>query len=76
MEETDAWISYQIDRAVTVFGIIVDNALLERMEIGTEGDTVQRYTLNQLLDPEFYLPRPDIETEPFEMTQGMMFDSV
>jgi hypothetical protein len=68
--------AYQIDRAVTTFGIVIDNALQETLEIGDEGKTVDKYTLDQLLDKEFLLPRKGFDDEPFEMVDGMMFDTV
>jgi hypothetical protein len=68
--------AYQIDRAVTTFGIIIDNALQETIPIGDEGKTVDKYTLDQLLDKKFLLPRKDLDTEPFEMVDGMKFDTV
>lgn len=76
MAVTDAWMSYQIDRAVVTFGIAIDNALQERVPIGDDGATVEKYTLEQLLDPEFLLPRPDVDTTPFEAIDGMNFSTV
>jgi hypothetical protein len=68
--------AYQIDRAVVVFGITIDNALLEKIEYGDEGKTADKYTLDQLLDKQFLLPRNGIDDEPFEMVDGMMFDTI
>lgn len=68
--------AYQIDRAVTTFGIIIDNALEEELAIGDEGKTVKKYTLDQLLAKDFLLPRPGIDSEPFEAVDGMLFDTV
>lgn len=68
--------AYQIDRAVTSFGIIIDNALMERVDIGDEGKTVEKYTLDELLRKDFLLPRPGVDTSEMEMVQGMKFDEV
>ena len=68
--------AYQIDRAVTTFGIIIDNALQETIPIGDEGKTVDKYTLDQLLKSDFLLPRSGMDSEPFEAVSGIMFDTV
>ncbi len=73
--EKDEFIAYQIDRAVTVFGIIIDNALLEQLE--TEDDkSIPRYTLDQLLDNSFKLDREGEDSRPLQDVDGMMFDTV
>jgi len=73
--EKDEFIAYQIDRAVICFGIIIDNALLEMLE--TESDkSIPRYTLEQLLDESFLLPRDTEDTREIQDVQGMMFDTV
>lgn len=73
--EKDEFIAYQIDRAVIVFGIIIDNALQEKLE--TEDDnSISRYTLEQLLDNSFMLPREGEDTRPLQDVQGMIFDVV
>ena len=76
MSETDPWMAYQIDRAVTSFGIVIDNALQERVSMGDDSKTTERYTLEQLLSKDFKLPRPEVDTEALEMVDGMMYDSV
>lgn len=56
----DEWTAYQLDNAVNLFGITLENALLERDRVGS-GANVEykpRYTLETLLDPAFRLPRP------------------
>jgi hypothetical protein len=55
----DSLAAYLFDGAVVTLGNIVENSLLETDESGS-GDTkkrVNRYTLDQLLDPKFHLPR-------------------
>ena len=52
--------AYCLDGAVVTLGTVIENALLERVESG-EGATftsAPKYTLEQLLDPAFTLPRP------------------
>lgn len=52
--------AYCIDNAVRVFGVLIENALEERVNNGTK-DKPQwepRYTLQQLLSPHFHLPEP------------------
>ena len=68
--------SYQIDRAVTTFGIIIDNALQETIEYGDEGKTASKYTLAQLLKKDFMLPRAGVDEEGIELVDGIMFDTV
>lgn len=69
-----------LDNCVLAFGTIVENALLERDEIGSgQGKTwANRYQLSQLLDPEFKLPRPEEEEESdISMpVEGIIFDEV
>lgn len=73
--EEDEFLAYQIDRAVIVFGITIDNALQEKLE--TEDDkSIDRYTLEQLLDNSFLLPREEEDTRPLQDVQGMIFDTV
>ncbi len=73
--EKDEFIAYQIDRAVTCFGIIIDNALMETLE--TENDkSIPKYTLEKLLDESFFLPRATEDTREIQDVQGMMFDTV
>jgi len=54
------WESFQFDQAVVLFGIIVKNAASEMQETGPKGNTrmVNRYELDQILDPAFRLPMP------------------
>ena len=55
----DALAAYCFDGAVTALGLVIETALGERVPaLGAKGATVPRYTLAQLLDPAFTLPRP------------------
>jgi hypothetical protein len=51
---------YLLNKVVTWFGITIENALAERVNVGSEKEPHMeaRYTLSQLLDPSFRLPRP------------------
>lgn len=55
--------AYQFDRAVTTFGRIIANAIQETVEVGSGHNKTrhQRYTLAQLLDDTFALPRKQDE---------------
>lgn len=57
--------AYLFDGAVITFGSIVESALHERIEVGS-GDSkkfVDKYTLKQLLEPSFKLPREDRQAQ-------------
>jgi hypothetical protein len=52
--------AYCLDGATATFGITVENALAETVEVGI-GETkkhVAKYTIGKLLGPNFVLPRP------------------
>ena len=69
LEVTDTIAAYCLDKAVLTFGIIIENALQERDKVGVGKDVEYRdkYTLSQLLDPKFKMPRPQPR---MGMTQG------
>lgn len=52
--------AYCFDEAITTCGIVVDNAVAERTKVIVNGKTEYRpkYTIEQVLDEHFYLPRP------------------
>lgn len=54
------------------FGITIENALGEREKVTVGKDTEYRplYTLSQLLDPAFRLPRPQPEPRKATQTQA------
>lgn len=60
LQETDTIAAYCVDKAVLTFGIVVENALAETVEVGVGKDKRReaKYTLEQLLDNDFRLPRP------------------
>lgn len=53
---SDRWAAYQFDSAVCLVGTTIENALQETTKAGDK--LVPRYTLAQLLNTEFRLPRP------------------
>lgn len=61
MKTADSLAAWMLDTAVTTFGIIIENALQERVKV-TMGKDVQfkpRYTLARLLNPSYRLPKPE-----------------
>jgi hypothetical protein len=80
LHEDDPLAAWMLDNAILTFGTIVENMLLERDEIGSgqHKKSVNRYTITQLLDPDFLYPRPDEESnEDFSMpVEGIIFDEV
>lgn len=70
-----------LDNAVTYFGTLVENMLLERDEIGsgTHKEFVPRYTLGRLLDDTFYYPRPLSDVEEIKVmdkVEGLNIDGL
>lgn len=59
-QRLDSLTRYLADNAVTFFGMTIENALAERVNVGSEKEPKweDKYTLPQLLDPAFRLPRP------------------
>ena len=66
--EEDALAAWALDNAVTYFGTLVENMLLERdeVQVGDRKEYRQRYTITQLLDPTFVYPRPAREEQDEE----------
>lgn len=79
--EDDPLAAWMLDNAVTYFGTLVENMLQERDEIGSgqHKQWVQRYTIQQLLDPKFVYPKPPSEQEELQGmdgTEGLNYDEV
>ena len=57
MRVMNSWAAYQLDNAVAYAGIAIENALAERVNDGTDEAPAwrERYTLAQVLEPEFRL---------------------
>jgi hypothetical protein len=80
------WTIYQFDNAVPYFMTVISNALLEREKtpsgarwghppLGADDksyDTQAKYTLSQLLDVKFRLPRPPSERERRRQVGGAL----
>lgn len=69
----DEWMSWQFDNCCTLFGAVIENALQEQQNTGTEREPKWRakYTLAQLLDDAFRLPAPVVE-RPQNGIQGLL----
>lgn len=71
LEVEDSIAAYCLDGAVMWFGITIENALQERANTGTKEKPKmeERYTIDQLLDPAFRLPRP--QPKPAQQPNGL-----
>lgn len=60
---TNPLLAFLFDNAITACGVTIENALAERVNKGTSKEPRYEatYTLAELLDPIFYLPRPQPE---------------
>ena len=73
----DRWAAYQFDSAVALVGNAIEGASQEMQKIGGEKNAqhVPKYEMDQLLDPDFRLPRPktkeDRERASLAMLRGM-----
>lgn len=77
----DEWAAYQFDAAVELFGRVIDSASKERVEVGPEDHKrwELKYTMKQLLDSKFRLPRHDDsegDDSDFMGIDGIQFDEV
>lgn len=54
------WAAYQFDQAVMYAGLTLEHASQEREEFGPENarESRDKYTMAQLLEPNFRLPQP------------------
>lgn len=60
MTIADSWAALQFDNAVGFVGVVLENASQEQHNVGTEKQPKwePKYSMAQLLDPEFRLPAP------------------
>jgi hypothetical protein len=69
------WVAYQFDSAVSFLGNTIESASMERKEVGMgqHKRLEQKYTMQQLLDPDFRLPREDGpgEDDPVKALKGL-----
>lgn len=72
LELTDTIAIYCLDNAVIWFGMTVENALQERVNEGSEEKPKweAKYTLGQLLDPLFRMPKPEPAPKPKRAAQS------
>lgn len=61
----DRWTAYQLDSAVLLVGLTIENALNETVEAGTKDEPrlIAKYEIGDILKPEFRFPRPLTEEE-------------
>ena len=54
---SERWAAYQFDTAVTTVGRVIENALAERVNVGSneKPDWQPKYTLTQILEDDFRL---------------------
>lgn len=79
LDVTDKWAAYQFDEVVNLFGMVIENALAETIEVGTKGNRTRKpkYTLKQLLAPAFRLPlQQDEAPDMLQGVDGLLFDEV
>jgi len=87
--KNDPWLMLQFDNAVIFTGSVIESAAQEMEKVGTEEKPEWRpkYTMQQLLDPEFRLPsgKGDNEESGFDdfmafiddgRVRGLKFDEV
>jgi hypothetical protein len=68
----DPLVAYQFDAAVTAFGTVIENALHERVEVGSGKFKryVARYELRDLLADGFQFPRVGDDLAVFRQIEG------
>lgn len=77
----DPWLALQFDNAVALVGYAIENASQEMEKYGDDKSAKWRpkYTMSQLLDPDFRLP-PSEDERPIEAdlkgVRGVLFDEV
>lgn len=73
----DRWAAYQLDCAICYFGMVIENALNEQVNVGPDDKPkwVAKYTLTQLLTPGFKLGGDDEAPLPLK-ADGMIYDEV
>ena len=66
MGVADPWVALQLDNAVALVGITIENASQELTNVGTKDkpDWKPKYSMAQLLDDDFRLPAPPKAEKP------------
>lgn len=62
----DRWAALQFDNAVSLVGVVIENAAQEQQNVGTDKAPKweAKYSMDELLDPDFYLPTPVKKIKP------------
>lgn len=70
----DPWAALQFDNAVGFVGVVLENASQEQHNVGTEKAPKYepKYTMAQLLDPDFRLPAPPKPVKAKGGIEGLM----
>jgi hypothetical protein len=70
----DEWAAYQFDAAVTFLGRALENYSQELTEVGPpdKKKLVPKYSMEQLLSPDFLLPRPKTDKEKQQDSLSML----
>lgn len=77
----DRWAALQFDNAVSLVGTVIENASQEMKKTGPDKkpEWKAKYTMNQLLDPDFRLPRENTYSSNLSLlrgVEGLKFDEV
>lgn len=78
---SDRWVALQLDETVTLIGLAIENAAHELHDVGTEDKPRMepKYTMAQLLDPAFRLPRDEqtpVDACLLRGVEGVILDEV
>lgn len=73
MRIDDEWLAYQFDSVVSYIGNVIEGAQMETYKEGTGVNTKvkNKYTIKQLLDPDFLLPDPTRPNDNIDALKGM-----
>lgn len=73
MGVADPWTALQLDNAVALVGITIENASQELCNAGSEKQPKwePKYSMGQLLDDDFRLPAPPKPTKPKSGIEGL-----
>lgn len=77
MRVRDPWLAVQMDNAVSYTGIVIENALQERVEMGDK--SVAKYKLSEVLSADFRLPPQADDDDDLMMligAEGIVYDEV
>ena len=78
----DEWAAYQFDSAICMIGLAIENACLERENVGSEEkpDWKNKYTLSMILEEDFKLPNESSWGDGFEDViaglEGIKYDEI